>query len=383
MKRITLAVLALLATASCTDQPLDPAAGDPDLHFRGGGDQTAWGLRVMTRNVYVGANVDVVLAAEDPTQVPVLVAQAFQELIATNFPERAQAIASEISRTKPHLVGLQEISTVRVQSPGDAVIGGTTPAETIVFDYLAILLAALEAQGEHYVVAGLVQNADVEVPMIVSTDPLAFDDVRLTDFDVVLARENVEITNVDAQNYDVGLPIADLGITIPRGYVALHARVGPRKYRFVNTHLEPASIPEILPVQLAQASQLISMLAGETLPIVLVGDLNTYAPTGETYQMLSSAGYVDAWTSQPRRGEGFTCCHDPDLSNDLVEFDRRIDLIMARSHSNRIEAPFMRILGDDQQDRTSSGLWPSDHAGVWATLRFGSRWSHHWTPTER
>jgi hypothetical protein len=29
------------------------------------------------------------------------------------------------------------------------------------------------------------------------------------------------------------------------------------------------------------------------------------------------------------------------------------------------------VVGDDPADRTTGGLWPSDHAGVVATLRIG------------
>ena len=105
------------------------------------------GMTVMTMNVYVGTDVDQILAAQDPAQIPILVALAFQEMLSTNFFERAEAIADQIQRTRPHLVGLQEISSIRVQSPGDAIIGGTIPATIVLFDYLDILMDALVARG--------------------------------------------------------------------------------------------------------------------------------------------------------------------------------------------------------------------------------------------
>mgnify|MGYP000635640060 CR=1 FL=1 len=45
---------------------------------------------------------------------------------------------------------------------------------------LQILADALAARGLDYTVAGKNQNVDVELPMLVGTSPLAFDDVRLT-----------------------------------------------------------------------------------------------------------------------------------------------------------------------------------------------------------
>ena len=85
-----------------------------------------WGrdlpIRVMTRNIYIGTDVDVILSAPDPTQIPVLTAQAFQEWQSTNFPERARSLAIEIALTRPDVIGLQEAFTIRLQSPGDATL---------------------------------------------------------------------------------------------------------------------------------------------------------------------------------------------------------------------------------------------------------------------
>ena len=129
-------------------------------------------ISVMTWNIYVGTDVDKILAAQNPQEVPVLAAEAFQLLLATNFAERAEAIAKQIAQYQPHVIGLQEISLLRRQSPGDAVAGGTTPAEEVLFDYLEILLAAIQGQGQNYKVAGMVQNTDAEIPMVVNINPL-------------------------------------------------------------------------------------------------------------------------------------------------------------------------------------------------------------------
>jgi endonuclease/exonuclease/phosphatase family metal-dependent hydrolase len=330
------------------------------------------GVMVMTRNVYVGADVDAVLAARDPEEVPMLVARAFQQVLATNFPERAQALAEEVAATRPHLVGLQEISLIRTQSPGDAVVGGTTPAENVRFDFLAILLDALEQRGLQYRVAGKIQNSDVEVPMLVNADPPAFDDVRLTDFDVVLARYDVKISNVTEKNYDVRLVVPALGAEIRRGFVAVNAQVGRKTYRVVNTHLEPAPADDVLPIQLAQARELVAALQNETLPVILVGDLNTPAPTGATYQFLNAQGYVDVWrrNRNPLASPGYTCCHDPNLRNTEVHLDRRIDLILVKDGKDGHKGPVSAlVVGDELHDRMPSELWPSDHAGVVAGMR--------------
>src|SRR5712691_9631103 len=123
-------------------------------------------ITVMTLNVYIGANVDRLLAVQDPAELPPLVAEVFQELLATNFPERAAAIADAIARVRPQLIGLQEISTIRFWSSGEAVDRDTPSVETMRLDYLDLLLAALAIRGLDYRVAGCIQNIDLTLPIL-------------------------------------------------------------------------------------------------------------------------------------------------------------------------------------------------------------------------
>jgi len=331
---------------------------------------------VMTRNIYVGGDVDRVIEEQDPNQVPIRVAETFAEVMSTDFNYRAEALAEEIEKTRPHLIGLQEVSLVRYQSPGNFLGSVFYPdANVVLWNYMKILKDALKNRGLHYYVAGMVQNADVEVPMIVSfIPPFAFDDVRLTDFDVVLARKDVVTDNVVEKNY--AAMIYSPPIIIPRGYVALDATVGHKTYRFVNTHLEPAD-PGI---QASQAAELIADLESETLPVILVGDLNTPAPTGDTYQTLLFNGYVDAWTRNLVRPRipGYTSGHDSNLRNETVDLDERIDLIMVKNlwvanGRPNIGPVFAYVVGDELEDRIffppDDLIWPSDHAGVVAALQ--------------
>jgi endonuclease/exonuclease/phosphatase family metal-dependent hydrolase len=323
-------------------------------------------IGVMSMNVYYGFDVDPLLAADDPSQIPVLAAQAYAQLVSTNFPERADAIADEIARKRPQLVGLQEVALIRSQSPGDAIVGGTVPAEDVVYDYLDLLLKALSARGLDYRVAGKVQNVDVELPMVVSQDPLMFDDIRLTDYDVVLARGDVSVSNVVTANYQARLPLANLGIEVPRGYVLLDASLGRGKVcRFATTHLEDTPFPEI---QRAQAQELMAALASETRPVILVGDFNSPAPDNDTYKSLMAQGYGDAWllAKQKPPGAGWTWGHAPDLRDVGPSFTQRLDLVLLRGTpgTSAVEVKSMDLWGDEPGEQTVSGLWPSDHAAV-------------------
>ena len=318
-------------------------------------------LTVMTYNVYVGSSVEPLLSVENLGQVPGEVATVYNNVMASDFPGRAKAIAKTIQTHQPHIIGLQEMSLIRRQSPGDLIAGGTVSAEEVVLDYLQILMAALQAEGLNYQVAAQVENIDVEMPLF--TDA-GIDDVRLTDYDVILARSDVEISRPMSANYESALTIEMLGLVVKRGYAAVDATVAGVTYRVVNTHLEAF----IEASRVAQTQELVDILSGETMPIILLGDFNTQAPDGTAYQMLLLAGYVDVW-QMDTEGTGFTCCQDKELQNAESALYERIDQIFLRN----LQLPTSVVthtVGDKPTDRLASGLWPSDHAGVVAQFTF-------------
>ena len=320
-------------------------------------------LTVMTYNVYVGANMEKLLRITNLLEVPAEVADVYASFMVTDFPGRAAGIAAGIKASQPHIIGLQEISLLRRQYPGDRLTGGE-PAEEVVLDFLEILMEALRAEGLNYQVAAKVQNFDVEMPMSADGSFTDYADVRLTDFDVILTREDVTVSRPTTMNYTNILSIEALFIDVQRGYVAIDAMVAGVTYRVVNTHLESF----LEDVRVAQAQELIDGLAPETLPIILLGDFNTPAPDGTAYQILLSAGYLDTW-QMDSEGTGYTCCQAKALQNEVSEHYERIDQIFIRN----VELPASVItytVGDEPSERLDSGLWPSDHAGVVAHLAF-------------
>ena len=319
-------------------------------------------ITLMTYNVYVGSSTEKLLNVENLLQVPTEVANMYNNAIASDFPARATAIAKSIKTHQPHLIGLQEISLVRRQSPGDRITGGTTPAENVVSDFLKTLMDALQAEGLNYQVAAKVQNFDVEMPMFTDT---GIDDVRLTDYDVILARGDVAIADAIAANYENAFTVDMLGLAVVRGYTAVDATIDGTTYRVVNTHLESFSEA----ARVAQTQELIDSLANEPKPILLLGDFNTPAPDGIAYQMLLEAGYRDVWQTDAN-GTGSTCCQDSDIRNENSAHYERIDLIFVR-HLRDVDFSAMAFtLGDQPAERLPSGLWPSDHAGVVAEIEF-------------
>lgn len=286
-------------------------------------------LTVMTRDLSPDAGLERLLeapGAELPARATAVLGALHPEAVSA----RARALADEIQYARPHLIGLQRVAQVRRQSPGDSLFGGTGAAEALTLDVLPVLLDELEARGLHYREVARVRNADVEVPVLTGAGP-AFDDVRLTGFDVILARADVTVNGVRTNHYAARREVPGVGfgtVALQRGWVSVAAAVEGRKYRFVSTHLEPAPDEDGLRVQLAQADELIGSLRAEPLPVVLVGSFNTPANLGlmgaPTYRELLLAGYVDVWTR--RLGSAVPAGGDP--SSELAQ---RGNLVLVRN----------------------------------------------------
>jgi endonuclease/exonuclease/phosphatase family metal-dependent hydrolase len=196
-----------------------------------------------------------------------------------------------------------------------------------------------------------------------------FEDIRIEDHDVILARGDVITSNPVEVNYQAQYVVdEELGLVVPRGYVAVEAEAGEISLVFANTHLESVSDIEL---RLAQAEELLNAFAGEESPVIIVGDFNSQAPDGDTYTYVLDQNYTDIWDSNPLNynTNGYTFGHRSDLRNDDPRMFTRIDFIFVGPQSNpQVGNSF--VLGDEKRDKTSSGMWPSDHAGVVSILTF-------------
>jgi endonuclease/exonuclease/phosphatase family metal-dependent hydrolase len=326
------------------------------------GDRT---LRVMTRNMDLGSDFGYVFEAlakapNDPKALLIAITRTYLEVLASHIPQRADALAAEIQAAQPDLVALQEVSTVSTGPYG-------APATTVVEDQLDSLLDALDRRGLHYTAVTINKNADITLPSLDASFQNAID-VRLVDFDVVLARTDLRRSEFKLENLQRGtyaaavvLPIGGVNVTFPNGWIAVDAKLRGKMYRFVNTHLSTAST-----VQAAQTQELLSGPLSTELPVVLASDLNSDAnapsfANGPAYGMLVSAGFLDVWKWLHANDSGLTWPlfgEDPPFGPpSLVE---RIDLIL--TGGNEIQAT--KIL--------RTGITPpfaSDHAGLTADFK--------------
>lgn len=322
-------------------------------------------LTLMTWNIYQGANQSSIFTATTPSEFVTAVGYAYNSIQVTNFIERAESIAEKIQEIRPDLIGLQEVILLRTQIPSD---GNATSATYISFDYLEILIDALTKRGLIYEPVVVQASTDIEVPGVTSTGLM---DIRFTDRDVLLARANTNFTlsNTDGTQFVAKLPLTTpFGTSnISRSWVSVDVSFdNGDKVRVVSTHLEALS-PVI---QELQADELIDWSGNTHLPIIFIGDFNSNAAgTGtKTYTKLKDVDFIDAW-SLKGKGTGFTCCQADDLLNQNSSLTERIDLVMFQGN---FEVKDIGIVGNSQNDRTISGLWPSDHAGVVTNLKLNN-----------
>jgi endonuclease/exonuclease/phosphatase family metal-dependent hydrolase len=315
-------------------------------------------VTVMTRNLYLGANLDPIVKAKSAAEAFSAVAAGWEQVQANDFPTRARAIAREIAAVKPDFVGFQELSLYRTQTPADFTV---TPATTVVLDYARELRRALAARKLKYRFVSIAPWTDAELP---AGNPPTMD-IRLTVRDGLLVRTNakIRIRSVRRVQYATTTPLFGGLVVAKRGYIVADATKDGRSFRIATTHLESFNDTS----QVAQGQELGAVLSVGKVPTALLGDLNSRADeTGTpTHANLLALGFKDAWTEVHPNDVGLTCCHGDDLREPGGPFYSRIDYVLLK---NGFRAVAAGIVGQKPTDRIN-GLWPSDHAGVWAKLR--------------
>jgi endonuclease/exonuclease/phosphatase family metal-dependent hydrolase len=310
-------------------------------------------LTVATRNCYLGADLFRPLAAAmDDDQATAAAAGDLLTAVARSHVDlRLGAVADELARTEPDLVGVQEAALVRTGQPDG------TPATDVRYDFRERLLAALDARGLPYRIVAATETTDVQLPATVDGERLA---VRLTDRDLVLARDSVATSKTETDIFDAALTVTRDGRTVAvrRGYGAVEATVEGTRVTFCTAHLGSAAAEP----RVEQAAELRDVLAGRPEPVVLASDLNS-GPGAATaaYDRL-----VESFDDVADGGD--TCCHAADLRNADPSLDSRIDHVLVRGD---LRATAVERVGVDPDERVAvdgERLWPADHAGVVATL---------------
>jgi endonuclease/exonuclease/phosphatase family metal-dependent hydrolase len=360
-------------------------------------------LTVMTRNLYLGADLTPALQANTIDGAINAGGDIVNQVHATKFPSvRAASIAAEIKKRKPDLVGLQEAALWRTGPVNlGAALGSpaATQLDPLGGDFLADLLkrvnkGAKKKGGVRYGVAVVKQEFDVELP--VNDDGngngLAGADhnERLTMRDAILVRKGVGVkfNHPTSGTFNTLLRVELAGgvktIDVTRGWAAIDVKARGRSFHVVDTHLEAFDSQGSNAtnqgttlgrgdVRAAQATQLVTPMPNGAvktgkLPTILLGDMNsddnTVQPNGDrnAYAALVAGGFSERSTGNP-----LSCClNDPFLvggPNSINDFDHQVDHVLA----NRKKVKFVK--GFVNGRAPVNGLYPSDHAAVTSVLK--------------
>jgi endonuclease/exonuclease/phosphatase family metal-dependent hydrolase len=362
--RARVGLVALVATATSLLTVGGAQAGNGHEHSRPR-------LTVMTQNLYLGSPLTPALdpRVDTPEEFVAAVAQIYGTALATDFPTRAGVIADTIASERPDLIGLQEVT----DWVATATHAGPTPPSQ---DFLQILLAELAERGLDYEVAAVAHNADIGPAPLVAPRfgcgvTAADCVVSLKDRDVILVNDDtpgLHWWGARSGRYDAQQTFTPPGsppVSFARGWATIEAKYRGERFRFADTHLEVAGFPV---VQEAQAREFVAGPAASRDAVIAVGDFNSAADGSSTdsYDILTGA-LCDVWRVNPG-DPGFTSGQNGTLSNAVSLLDERIDLVLTRSSRRTTVRPLEAHVVGDTPFQRAVPRWPSDHAGVVATL---------------
>ena len=340
-----------------------PALAQPSYTFLQGQGT----LKVMTYNVDVGTEYAGMLDHDLNTFL-----QAASNMVlairASDPPGRAEAVAREIAATMPHLVSLQEVSTMSTGPTKDNLVMES--------DYLQLLLQALADRGAQYVAVASMKTWDATVPTTTgfarstwSVVLLARADLDPADFAFSGARGGTFTATFVPHLYALDghpdlcpVPVKADGtcrMPWPRGWTYVDVFYRDKVFRIIGAHLDSAS-PSL---EIPQGLELLNGPANTSLPVIVAADLNCDCsnasdPTYQTCVNFGKAGFIDSWAAAKPSAVGYT--------KYLPLVSQRSDYVMAKG---RFKVQGAAIVGNQVTDKTLSGLWPSDHAGVVARLQ--------------
>jgi endonuclease/exonuclease/phosphatase family metal-dependent hydrolase len=348
-------------------------------------------VKVMTRNLYLGADLSPGTTATSIQSLVDGAGQILNQVDANNFPVRAKGLAKEVQANKPDVVGLQEAALWRTEPCDQSPL--PPKATTVRYDFLASLLSEINKGKTKYRVAVVKPEFDFEVwantdgneqtsgPNCPSGSEI---NGRLTMRDAILVRKGVKTTKPKSGTFKTLLRVKPAGVNIDvtRGWTSVDATVNGKKLHFVNAHFEAFDnnpngnlnnkdkTVGNGEVREAQAKEFVSGPAKSKLPVIALGDFNSDVKTevkkGDSlaYRALLKGGFVERASDRP-----LGCCLNADIltvngGGKRSDFDHKVDHVMT-SAPKKVKLLSTVVTGL----APVNGFWDSDHAGLVSTLK--------------
>ncbi|WP_066334988.1 hypothetical protein [Azohydromonas lata] len=367
---------ALVAAALALGLPAARAQPQPPEALQPAAD--AGPLRVMTYNAGAGTAWTPLFFSVDLLTYVDAAGRVLREVRATQPHARMRALAAQVAQAAPHLVAVQALG--RWSTGTLALHGLRCGPMKVEIDMLAALLQSLRALGRPYRVA--VQAAQFELPPLPARPaPGELRCVQASERVVILERADLprgatarpQRGRLDAPAPPPALAAApgtaQVGVWPGgRAWVSVDVRLPGGALRFVSAQL--ARLDPFTPDERRQDGELLRALAESSpLPVALALSSTVPAappPPDELQADFLAAGWRDAWAQAQPAQLGATCCRAPSMDDTDPQLSRRSDVLWLRG---AVQPRAARLAGAAAADRTSAGLWPSDHAGVVVELQ--------------
>ena len=387
-------------------------------------------ISVMTRNIYLGADVGVALNLLP--DFPAAAQFMWDQMRATDFQQRSRKLAQEFATLKLDVIGIQEATKWICKK-------GLLSRKQTIFDFLEILLDETKKTGVGYSLISKdgdqTYNRGFSIPAIpkltIVEDQETFEPIfgqssaacGFEIADALLIRDGLDaqvlqLGNSEFKTYYTVVPVV---MDIYRGYTWADLKIEGKRIRVVTTHLESLFDESGAPHSSIQAEQLIEDLASTKSPLIVMGDFNADPrdprgpdapnPGGQpasnvqcepqskdptrfdascnAYWKMIQAGYIDLGPdslSLKNLTWGATALLDgPDekrvraaeeMGNEYG-FTDRLDYIFVRNGLNKTNSKLVSFTwpkGEANWDCRRGGqersCLPSDHVGIFATIGF-------------
>ena len=240
-------------------------------------------ISVMTRNIYLGADVGVALNLLP--DLPAAAQYMWDQMRKTDFEKRAKSLAREFAAAKPDVIGIQEATKWICKK-------GLVSRKKTVYDFLEILIeetkqtevgySLIQKDGEPALNTGFSIPAIPRLTIVKDSElfPSLFgQEEAACGFeiaDALLVRDelNAKIVQLGNSEYKRYYTVVPVVMEIHRGYTWADLEIQGKSIRIVTTHLESLFDDESAPHSSVQAEQLITDLLHTKSPLIVMGDFN-------------------------------------------------------------------------------------------------------------
>lgn len=355
-------------------------------------------VTVLSRNLYLGADVGIALKLIP--DFPAAAQFMWDQVKANDFTQRAPKLAQEAISNNADVIGIQEATIWYCKK-------NAWSKKVEVLNFTKQFLEATKAQGSEYVLAkfegkkafnpGYSIAAVPFLTMVIDPStfqPLFGQDKAACGFvigDALAIKKELanKVLRVGNTEYVDTYSIVPTLMTIYRGYTWADITIGNQPVRFITTHLESIWDEGKIPYTAKQARQLVKDLQNTTMPVVVIGDLNSDprdprpldAPNpGEqpiasdacpvqkhncsAYWIMRDAGYIEA-DPNPLLPENYSWGTSALLAGpDGMRFDEAKKMGNEYGFSDRLDYVFIKNGIKELSSTIIGNTWP-ENENVW------------------